>query len=448
MRQKKLVKWFVMFFAAMLAFTLLSRAADSVNVAKVTLKTVQNQLITHKVSGVGKTEGIREQAVFTRENLQVSQVLVKEGQAVKKGDVLLTLSKAGIREAVQEMEDKKEELTLKIGDLESQSAVEKRKQESDQAWARHSYNLAAQSSNTSVDSAAQEVQIAKERLEEYRRSSAGFSDGSQEEADTERALEDDLRLKIQALNQAVAASSQEISGAQKQMEDASLPQARDSTIENVQRELENTEKELWGLKKLQKRKGAVKAPGDGVVKSLSVATGGMTGTEAAAVLYPTGGELRMNGSISGEEVKYVEIGGPVQVTSAAGKEISGAVLESVTEAEDSSGESTVSIRLPEGSLSIGQTAEFVISSDTGPFSSCVPLSALHEENGTAFVYVADIRETVLGESLAARRVEVIIKDKNETMAALENGSLSSSQRVIVDADREITEGSRVRLQEP
>ena len=40
-----------------------------------------------------------------------------------------------------------------------------------------------------------------------------------------------------------------------------------------------------------------------------------------------------------------------------------------------------------------------------------------------------------------------IKDKNQSLAALENGSVAGDQKVIVDADREITDGSRVRLQE-
>ena len=65
MRQKKMIKWFGIFLAVMLAFTILSRAADSVSVAQVQVKTLQNQIVTHKVSGIGKVEGIREQAVFT-----------------------------------------------------------------------------------------------------------------------------------------------------------------------------------------------------------------------------------------------------------------------------------------------------------------------------------------------------------------------------------------------
>ena len=55
--------------------------------------------------------------------------------------------------------------------------------------------------------------------------------------------------------------------------------------------------------------------------------------------------------------------------------------------------------------------------------------------------------TFVGEELVARKVEVTVRDKNNSYAALEEGSLSSEQQVIISTDREVTEGSPVRLQE-
>ena len=54
MKREKLLKWLAAFFAAMLVFTFLSKAADSVSVAKVLASAPQNQLISHTVSGTGK----------------------------------------------------------------------------------------------------------------------------------------------------------------------------------------------------------------------------------------------------------------------------------------------------------------------------------------------------------------------------------------------------------
>ena len=99
----------------------------------------------------------------------------------------------------------------------------------------------------------------------------------------------------------------------------------------------------------------------------------------------------------------------------------------------------ISILLPKNTLSVGETAEFSITREEGPFTTCVPLSALREENGRSFVYVTDTENTILGEQLVARKVEVTVRDKNNSYAALEEGSLSSEQQVIISTDREVTE---------
>ena len=64
MKREKLLKWFAAFFAAMLVFTFLSKAADSVSVAKVLASAPQNQLISHTVSGTGKIRKYKGDGCF------------------------------------------------------------------------------------------------------------------------------------------------------------------------------------------------------------------------------------------------------------------------------------------------------------------------------------------------------------------------------------------------
>ena len=40
-----------------------------------------------------------------------------------------------------------------------------------------------------------------------------------------------------------------------------------------------------------------------------------------------------------------------------------------------------------------------------------------------------------------------VEDKNESLAALENGVLSGDQQIVIETDRFIEDGSRVRLGE-
>ena len=75
MKREKLLKWFAAFFAAMLVFTFLSKAADSVSVAKVLASAPQNQLISHTVSGTEKIESTKETAVFVQEGIKIASFL-------------------------------------------------------------------------------------------------------------------------------------------------------------------------------------------------------------------------------------------------------------------------------------------------------------------------------------------------------------------------------------
>ena len=104
--RKKLIHAAGIFFAVMLLFTVLSRVSDSVNVIQIQIKNPANQMITHEVSGTGKVESSQEMAVFVLENIQVEQVMVHPGQAVKKGNTLMTLSEESIQEAAKKLDDK------------------------------------------------------------------------------------------------------------------------------------------------------------------------------------------------------------------------------------------------------------------------------------------------------------------------------------------------------
>lgn len=71
--KKKLIGAAGMYFAVMLIFTILSRAADSVNVIQIQVKNPQNQMVTHEVTGTGKVEGSQEMAVFVQETCRWSR---------------------------------------------------------------------------------------------------------------------------------------------------------------------------------------------------------------------------------------------------------------------------------------------------------------------------------------------------------------------------------------
>ena len=164
-----------------------------------------------------------------------------------------------------------------------------------------------------------------------------------------------------------SAAERELQSAEQAIRDTQIGDASDSTLENTQAELETAQKDLETLQKVLARKGKVKAPCDGVIKSLSAVTGSQTGAEAAVVLYESKGTFRFQAEVSKDDLKYIKSGGEVILKGADEKEITGAKVESVKEDSSNENQYILSVQVPEGTLSIGDTAEFTIYQDAGPF---------------------------------------------------------------------------------
>lgn len=245
----------------------------------------------------------------------------------------------------------------------------------------------------------------------------------------------------------IISRNQEVTAADRAVQDAAIPSAQDSTDQNLKRQLGNLKEELAKLQDLKANNGEVQAPSDGVVKNLSVKTGGQTTQESAAVLYRLSGEMKMTGTVDSDDLEYVEAGGKVTLEGNGGKTVDTAQVQSVQEDPENPGSFLVTVSVPDGSFSIGENVEFTITKETGPYKSCVPLSALYGTEGQQYVFVIDTQSSVLGEVQVARKVDVTVQEQNETRAALQDGVLSASQKVITDTDRGIEDGSRVRLQE-
>lgn len=469
-QQKKLVKWIFLFFIAMFIFTVLSRAADSLSVAIVDTKSMQNQVITHIVQGSGTVEGTREKALFVQAGQKIESVFVKEGQKVKEGEELLELSRESLQESLSKKKEEVAVLSRKIEDLKSADSIEKIKKDHAVSRAKENYNEVIKNGDINMANAQMEVDIAKQKLQDFYEEKAKMenqdftlSDGTTEDLgsgehsenlpqeqigskEQEQALQDEIRAKEEVLNQIVMARNKEVLTAEWEIQDSEIADGTDGSMENAEAELAFVQKEVAKLQALLDAGGKVKAASEGIVKRMSAAVGGQTTEEAAVVLYEIKGNLRITGEIDKEDLKYIEVGGKVRVKGSGEKEITDAVLESVSEVQEDENLRKISVLIPENTLEIGEKAQFFIEREEGPYDTCIPLSALREENGRKFVFVTEKKDTILGEILVARKMEVIVKDKNQSYAALEEGGLSSDQQIIIRTDREVGEGSRVRLQ--
>ncbi|MGI6070664.1 MAG: efflux RND transporter periplasmic adaptor subunit [Blautia sp.] len=453
MNRKKAMEMFGIFFALMLIFTVLSRAADSLTVARVQVKTPGRQVITHTVAGSGKVTGSEEEAVFMEADQKIRKMYVEEGSRVKAGDVLLEVDMDKLEEQIKSREREVSQQDLSTGDAASKLDVQGQKKSTDLARAQEDYEDTVSQENAAVANAQAEVDVAYERLNEFYQSQEGFhAEDETEPPDSSQinALLDDIRAKEQALEAAVTKRDESIKEAARKIEDAKISEGRDSSVEIGKLQQEEKDMALDKLKNLKEKGGKVYAPTDGTITKLNVHTGEVSTEGAVLLMVEEKTAFQFEAPIAEEDEKYVEKGAAVTLEGPKVlEEQKDLTVTNIVTSEDESGSKIrkLVVSLPANVGDIGDAAEYTVKKESKTYEICVPVSALRQENGKYFVYVMEERNSVLGEELAVRKNPVDVLEKNESYAALAEGGLNSQQKIIVNTDREIQDGSRVRLVE-
>ena len=422
MNRKKAVQSLGIFFLAMCLLTVFSRSMDSFRVAQVTAQTVTKTVLDYSVSGNGKVESSRELAVFTVPEMKVSSLNVQEGEQVKKGELLFQVD-------LNTLKKKRSSLMTEL----------------EQA----NYDQAVESADQAVAMAQQDLDLAREKLNDfYNTSESSFSGEGQSAQESEQSLLDEIYEKEKALELAFTEREKSISAARQALESASLPIEKNSTAQIQQLNVEQKQLELDQINALWQKEGKVYAPADGTVSKWNVKTGGVTSEEAAALLAKKSKNYQIRASIDSSLEKYLDVGAKAELTGPDGKKLdTQATLMSVKSNEEDAALLDLVFSVPASQIEIGENVEFELIKESKVYDSCLPLTALYEENSKYFVYVIEDADSVLGTVKKVRKISVEVEEKNETTAALKSGVLSKDQQVVVDTDREIQEGSRVRLKE-
>lgn len=112
-----------LFFGLMVVFTLLSRAVYQRGVAVVTTAVPGQNVITHSIRVTGKAVQNGELPVVTQSGIRVAEVLVQEGEHVKKDQVLLKLDLDDLGAEVLYQEQELEKQKLSIQDIWTGNSV-------------------------------------------------------------------------------------------------------------------------------------------------------------------------------------------------------------------------------------------------------------------------------------------------------------------------------------
>lgn len=488
---------FAVFFLIMAVCTAVSRAAASMVVPKVTTGKVQEGKLSILIQGKGTVETREESLLSLQTGLRVEKIL-QTGTVVKKGDVLLQYDQNYLQERIEEKqaEIKKLELAVEQAKLTGQPQARVEAAESAQrdvqlsednyAKAWEDYNAAAEAYETGAagqqQNLDQELQAAEEEKErvlqqaqeleaageaeeaeklrqqaeenaEQRKAQAqsAYDSAIQElelqKSQAEESLQAQDSARAQAYNAYESAKEQDAAAAEN---DKKAAEAGSYTTQSAQVDLELAKKELEKLQKVQSENGEVKAPEDGVLKSSTIAAGGVT-DDTASLMFGWGG-YRVKGNLTAEDLSKAETGDEVKImVPGQGKTLKKNIGEiSGNTNQQGEGQTAAGVfyaEMEEKEAVYGSEISYEISRQTdSSYKQVIPLSAVRKDSDGTFCLVAEEEKTVLGNEYRAKRVAVTVVEKDSTSAAI-TSSLGQEDKIITGSSKDIAPEDKVRLEE-
>lgn len=444
-REKKAWRLILIFFAVMLFFTVLSRAADSVTIPKVKVETAKSGTLSFALEGEGSIVAEKEELVFLPEEYKPVS-LAEVGAEVKEGDVLAVWDMEALKKKKEacEAELKKLELSLEQETLNGEPA----------AWTRE-----MDGAERTVAQINEELNVVSGELEkrraDYREKSESqdlseeekqeLEAGIQEYEGKKEVLEESLREAQNALETARMNDANTETNNQRQQRLAELAK------QSIQIDMEQKKKEIEKLEEFIRSDGKMYSSLSGTITEVTAAVGVTTSGQEYFKIGSGNGELTAR--IDKETAAGLKEKDQIRVTSMNEKEEVQGVITSIQdvsniqkEQDSQEGqEASVEIRakLKENGLAIGNRVNFKVVRESKEYGTLIPLNALREDSEGKYVLILEEENSILGKEMTASRVAVKILEKDEADAAVES-ALMKEDEMIVSSNKTIKAGDRVR----
>ena len=293
----------------------------------------------------------------------------------------------------------------------------------------------------SAAQAQQAVKDADAELEAFRqRQSSGATLSEQDYLDAVEQAQEVYDDAVAALESTKTTYGRAVSS-------ANLPASTGYSAQIGQITYDQMKMELEKLEALQEAEGKILSPTDGIVTKCNVQTGEKTTDTTAILLADLGQGCKFSGLATEEDSQYIGVGDKVLLQTSNGKAYKDLPVTTFSTTEEPGGGYRLTVQIPSGNLALGANVNLSFTKKSQPYSCCVPLSALRLDNrNQTYVLVVQQVISVMGTELQAKKVNVTVLEQNETMVALAEGTLGSTDKVIVGSDKTIDIGSRVRVE--
>ena len=261
---------------------------------------------------------------------------------------------------------------------------------------------------------------------------------------TKKSLEDSVDSAKQNQENSVWDKLDAMLEAKRKVEDSTLAANPDLTLEMNQMEIAYRNEILQKYVQLKKADGQVFSEDNGIVTKIKISSGERVPDGASVVLADLDESFKFRTTLTREEKKYVDINDTVSLKLGnSGRTVEGQVAY-LAESESTPGSYDAIVYLPPGEGTVGQSGTMTASSQSQSYPLTIPAKAVYTDNGISYVFVLRKQQGILGEELAASRVNVNVLDKNNKFASIEEGTIDADTEIIVDTTKALEEGAVVR----
>lgn len=221
---------------------------------------------------------------------------------------------------------------------------------------------------------------------------------------------------------------------------------KDDEIELQKENMEELAKSQNKYQKLLAKGGKVTSSLSGIVKTINIAVGDKTPDNASVIVSGSERGWEFTAEISEEDKNYLKEGDKVTIVfGQEEKKWEEIPISSIEKIEGGMYQVHLQIKgkkqLPE------RTAVMNFQMSSNIEECCVPLAALRADGVDYYVLVLKENETFLGKEYNVEKRKVMIQDKNEEYAALQENALSGEEEVVTLSDKEVRPGDTVRMPE-
>ena len=209
--QVKAVKALAGFLILMFLLTILSRAADSLTIAKVTASAATGGVISHNIEVDGNITPNKDIAISTSANIKIASVEATEGKTVKKGDLLIQLDPADLKKKLLKAQKELQVAKATASDKKANEAIAADTKSKSLQRSYEDYNQTVADANDSVSKAESDMNEAWNAYNTYKNSNSNSGE-------TDTTVSDSLKKTVEEKQLAYDKAVTNLDGVEKDIE--------------------------------------------------------------------------------------------------------------------------------------------------------------------------------------------------------------------------------------